>query len=77
MKRGQEYTDYINASFIDVSKQHFHAFPFKIRDFAAADSSFKEAQSSWLAKHMSFVYGSFQMHFLSGVFNFSLNGCPI
>lgn len=40
MKRGQEYTDYINASFIDVRTQHFHAFLFQIRAFAVVDKSF-------------------------------------
>jgi len=41
MKRGQEYTDYINASFIDVRIRNFHVFKLQVRYFAVADKSFR------------------------------------
>lgn len=40
MKRGQEYTDYINASFIDVCIKNIHVFKLQARYFAVAERSF-------------------------------------
>lgn len=40
MKRGQEYTDYINASFIDVSINGFDIFRLQVKYFAVACKSF-------------------------------------
>lgn len=55
MKRGQEYTDYINASFIDVCMKNFNVFILQVRYFAVANKSFlRDTQSTWLMKNFSF-----------------------
>lgn len=54
MKRGQEYTDYINASFIDVRIKNFHVFKLESDVLLLLISLLKETQSTWLMKNISF-----------------------
>lgn len=56
MKRGQEYTDYINASFIDVCIKKFRCLNCKSHILLLLISLFKETQSAY-EEHGLFCLG--------------------